>query len=87
MYIGSATQWSDFTPTRNKTSFHITKLFGTLWLCHYPKISRVIYSFGKELQGFEFQDLLTFYDVTPKPITGGGSNSIIENVHLTTNHY
>ena len=83
--IDSATQWPEFCATRHKTSFHITKLFDTHWLCRYPRPHRVIYDSGGEFAGLEFQELLHSCGIKKKPITvkNPQANSIIENVHLT----
>jgi len=83
--INSTTQWLEFNPTRNKTSFHVAKLFDTSWLCCYLEPRRVIFNSGWDVQGFEFQELLTSYGVTPEPIAvkKAQANSIIKNVYLT----
>ena len=52
--IDSATQWPEFVATAHKTSFHISKLFDSHWICRYPRPLRVIYDSGGEFQGFEF---------------------------------
>ena len=83
--IDKATGWPEFTAILNKTSFHVSIMFDRIWLCHYPRPSRVVYDNGTEFVGQEFQKLLQSYGImaVPTTIRNPRSNGVIEWVHLT----
>jgi transposase InsO family protein len=83
--IDKGTGWPEFVATRSKASQHIALLFDGVWLCRYPRPSRVIFDNGGEFTGSEFQELLHSYGVQPVPTTirNPKSNGVVERVHLT----
>jgi hypothetical protein len=83
--IDKATGWPEFVTIQNKTSYHITLLFDSAWLCRYPRPARVVYDNGNEFAGQEFQELLESYGIKPvvTTIRNPRSNGVIEHVHLT----
>jgi hypothetical protein len=83
--IDKATGWPEFITIRNKSSYHITLLFDSEWLCHYPRPARVVYGNGNEFVGQEFQEMLESYGIKPVATTVRNlkSNGVIEQVHLT----
>jgi hypothetical protein len=83
--IDIATGWPEFTAILNKTSYHVSILFDSTWLCRYPRPVRVVYDNGMEFVGQELQELLHSYGIKPVPTTvrNPRSNGVIERVHLT----
>ncbi len=83
--IDKGTGWPEFVATQSKASQHIAILFDGVWLCRYPRPSRVIFDNGGEFTGGEFQELLHSYGVQPIPTTicNPKSNGVVERVHLT----
>jgi len=83
--IDKATGWPEFIAIRNKSSYHISILFDSEWLCRYPRPARVVYDNGNEFVGQEFQELLDSYGIKPVATTvrNPKSNGVIERVHLT----
>jgi hypothetical protein len=83
--IDKATGWPKFTAILNKTSYHIAILFDSVWLCHYPRLARVVYDNGIEFVGQEFQELSRSYGIKaiPKIVRNPKSNGVIEQVHPT----
>jgi hypothetical protein len=53
-----AAGWPEFVIICNKTSYHISLLFESEWLCHYPWPARVVYDNGNEFFRQEFQEML-----------------------------
>jgi transposase InsO family protein len=82
--IDKGTGWPEFVATRSKASQHIALLFDGVWLCRYPRPSRVIFDNWGEFTGGEFQELLHSYGVQPVPTTirNPKSNGVVERVHL-----
>jgi hypothetical protein len=70
---------------KNKSSYHISILFDSDWLCLYPRPHRVIHDNGTEFTGSDFQELLPSYGIKSKSTTvrNPKSNGVIERVHLT----
>jgi hypothetical protein len=83
--IDKATGWPEFIATQNKSSYHISILFDSNWLCRYPRPKRVIHDNGTEFTGSEFQELLSSYGIKAKStsVRNPKSNGVIERVHLT----
>ena len=83
--IDKATGWPEFVAICNKTSYHIAILFNSTWLCHYPRLARVIYDNGTEFTGQDFQELLDSYGIKAVSTTvrNPKSKGVIERVHLT----
>ena len=83
--IDSATCYPEFTYIKNKTSYHVAKIFESQWLYRYPLPQQVVYDSGCEFTGHEFQELLNSYDIKPVQLTvkNPQANSLIERVHLT----
>jgi hypothetical protein len=52
--IDKATGWLEFIAIRNKSSYHITLLFDSNWLCRYPQPAKVVFDNGTEFVGQEF---------------------------------
>ena len=70
---------------RNKSSYHVAKLFDASWLCCYPCLKVVRFNNGPKFTGEEFQELLESYGIDPKTITVKNpcANTLIEQIHLT----
>lgn len=83
--IDKAPGWPELLAIKNKTSYHITILFDSEWLCRYPRPARVFYDNGRKFTKQEFQELLESYGIKPVAMTvrNPRSNGIIERVHLT----
>jgi hypothetical protein len=83
--IDKATGWPEFVATRNKTSYHISLLFDSGWLCHYLRPARVVNDNGNEFVGQEFQEPLESYGIHPVATTirTSRSNGVVERVHPT----
>jgi len=83
--MDKATGWPEFVAIKNKTSYHISILFDSEWLCRYPRPAKVVFDNGTEFTGQEFQELLESYGIKAVPTTvrNPRSNGIIERVHLT----
>jgi hypothetical protein len=83
--IDKATGWPEFSALLNKTSYHVSILFDSTWLCRYPRPARVVYDNGTEFVGQDFQELLQSYGIKPVPTTvrNPKSNGVIARVHLT----
>ncbi len=83
--IDKATGWLEFIATKNKTSYHITILFDSEWLCRYPRPARVVYDNGNKFLGQEFQELLQSYGIkgVSTTVRNPRSNRVIERVYLT----
>jgi transposase InsO family protein len=77
--------WPKFVAICNKTSYHISLLFDSELLCHYPRLARVVYDNGNEFFRQEFQELFESYGIHPVAtmIRNSMSNRVIERVHLT----
>jgi hypothetical protein len=83
--IEKATGWLEFTAILNKTSYHVSILFDSTWLCRYPRPARVLYDNGTEFVRQEFQELLQSYGIKPVPtmVRSPRSIRVIERLHLT----
>jgi hypothetical protein len=83
--IDKATGWPEFVVTKNKSSYHISILFNSDWLCCYHCPHRVIHDNGTEFTGSEFQERLTSYGIKAKStmVRNPKSNGVIERIHLT----
>jgi hypothetical protein len=83
--VDKATGWPEFVAIKNKSSYHISLLFDSDWLCRYPRPRRVVYDNGTEFTGGEFQELLLSYGIKPVSTTvrNPKSNGVVERVHLT----
>jgi len=80
-----ATGWPEFVAIKNKSSYHISIVFDSEWLCHYPRPAKVVFDHGTEFTGQEFQELLESYGIkaVPPTVRNPRSNGVIEQVHLT----
>ena len=69
----------------NKRGETIAMLFDKAWLCRYPRPRRVVYDYGSEFIGFEFQELLLSYGIEPvlTTVKNPRANSPVERMHLT----
>jgi hypothetical protein len=83
--LDKATGWPEFIATKNKSSYHISILFDSDWLCRYPRPQHVIHDNGAEFTGSAFQELLSSYGIRAKStsVRNPKSNGVIERVHLT----
>lgn len=85
--IHKATGWLEFKfiDIWNKSSYHISLLFDSEWLCCYPRPARVVYVNGNEFIGQEYQEMLDSYGIKPIATTvrNPKSNGVTERVHLT----
>jgi hypothetical protein len=63
--IDKATGWPEFIAIHNKSSYHITLLFDSNWLCRYPQPAKVVFDNGTECVGQEFQEMLESYGIKP----------------------
>jgi hypothetical protein len=52
--IDKATGWPELIAICNKSSYHITLLFNSTWLCHYPHPARVVFDNGNKFVRQEF---------------------------------
>jgi len=80
-----ATGWPEFVAIKNKSSYHISIVFDSEWLCHYPRPAKVVFDHGTEFTGQEFQELLESYGIkaVPPTVRNPRSNGVIKQVHLT----
>jgi len=78
--IEKATGWPEFIAICNKSSYHISILFDSEWLCHYPRPAKVVFDNGTKFTGQEFQELLISYGIKPVPTTvrNPRSNGVIK---------
>ena len=69
----------------NKTSEHVAAKFEDSWLPRYPKLFSCCHDNGGEFSDWEFQKLLTDFDIKDVPTTSRNpaSNGICERIHLT----
>ena len=70
---------------RTFTAEQISLLFDKDWLYRYPRPKMVVHDNGGELNGFEFQEMLSSCAIVAKPTTvkNPRANSVDERVHLT----
>jgi len=78
--IEKATGWPEFIAICNKSSYHISILFDSEWLCRYPIPAKVVFDNGTKFTGQEFQELLISYGIKPVPTTvrNPRSNGVIK---------
>jgi hypothetical protein len=82
--VDPATGWFEIVEVPNKKAVTAAILLDTTWLSRYPRPVQCIFDNGNEFTGFEFQEMLESYGITPKPTTVKNPQAnFVERVHQT----
>jgi hypothetical protein len=83
--IDPVTNLTELVRIENKTMEHVAQQFENVWLSRYPRPNYCVFDNGGEFIGHKFQELLTRFGITPKPITvkNPQANAICERMHQT----
>ena len=83
--IDPVTYWVELVEIPNKTAEEVALQFDRVWLSRYPRPNYIIFDKGSEFIGQEFQELISTYEIIPKPITTKNpqANDVVERMHGT----
>jgi transposase InsO family protein len=78
--IDPDTNFMEMIALMSKNSSVVARAFDQVWLCRYPRPLECVHDAVMEFTGFEFQELLQWYGIKPRPITVNKpqANSILE---------
>jgi hypothetical protein len=82
--IEAEIRWLEIGIQDNRTAITTAYNFEKIWLCRYPRPFLVVHDQGPEFMGDEFQELLTSFGISSKPITKKNpqANALVERINL-----